>query len=291
MARSRNLSLALVLFSSVFGCQTGGDEAVRDRLESWWRLYQQDAEEWPSARDQWYALGGDERDALVMTLVRDMVHRAATPVRTERGALEPGWKRAQRELLRLPADGCVPVLSEALRAGNDPVSLEAISDTLAGFGAIDELEGVLSSPRPQDTAAARRFALLGLVKVGGEEAVSRVGGVLRNHESWEMRSAAADALGAARYTDRERAATVLVQGLEDADPFVLRKACESLAKLGVPGAAPAVAIRHERAARERDDESAKWTVQTLRVLTGTTVPGDDPNQWRQAAQRAASQGG
>lgn len=289
MSRLSILSV-LVFLAPILGCQTGGDEVVRDRLESWWKLYQQDAEEWPSARDQWYALGGDERDALVLTLVGEMIHRAGTPVRTDRG-LESGWKRPQRELLRLPAPACVPVLAEALRAGRDPVSLEALSDTLAGFGAMEELTEVLDQPRPEDTAAARRYALLGLVKVGGEEAVGRVGGILRTHADWEMRSTAADALGEARYTDRERAATVLVQGLEDRDPFVFRKSCESLAELGVKSAAPALAIRLERATRDGDEESVKWMSQTLRVLTGTSVPGDDPGRWRQAAQRAAAERG
>ncbi len=280
--------LAAVLLLA--GCRTGEESASRPRLEQWWQLYQQGSSSWPEARTRWYELGGDDRDTLVLSLIRQMVAMAPQPVRTE-GGLEPGWKRPQRELLALPAEGCVPLLEEALRAGRDHVSLEALADTLAGFGAVDSLASVLDAPRPGDTKEARRHAVVGLVKAGGERAISRVGARLRGEADWSARASAADALGNARYADRGRAATALIAGLEDEDPFVVRKVCQALAKLEVRTAAPALALRYARARRDAEEDVAGWTVEALRHLTGERVAGDDPSLWRQAADRAAARGG
>lgn len=283
------LSILLAVCAVFAGCLTSDDGESRPRLEEWWQLYQHGAETWPEARDRWYALGGTDREALVLSLVQDLVRRAPQPVPAGRG-FEPGWKRPQRELLALPAEGCVPLVAEALRIGRDNVSLEALADTLAGYGAVDALTEVLDAPREGDSPSARRFALGGLVKAGGASAVARVGDVLRNDGDWAFRASAAEALGNARYADRVRSATVLVAGLEDADPFVYRKVCEALARLEVGGAAPAVALRFERAHREKDAEAMKWAAAALESLTGERVSGGDPVLWKRAAERAAASG-
>jgi hypothetical protein len=282
----------LLLGSLALACATGRssiDDARREQLQGYWEMYRADDSRWPATRDAWYAQGGAERELLVLTLVQEMVHKALVPVRTERG-LEPGWKRPQRELLSLGAEGTVPILVEALRAGRDGASLEPISVTLAGFGAIDPILDALDQPREGDSKIFPRYALEALVGAGGERALARVAAVLRSDPDWQLRAAAAVALGHARFSDQERAATALMAGLSDADPFVIDKVLDSLVIIGRQETAPRIALYLEEASARGDVAGMAMASRALRRLTGVSVKSDDPVLWKEAARQAADRG-
>lgn len=291
MSRTALPLLLLLLCGAILSCAQSGsriDESRRLQLEAWWDLYQVGDPSWPDARSRWMDLDEPEREVLVMSLVRDMVRLAPVPVRAGE-SLEPGWKRPQKELVALGADDTVPVLIEALRTGRDPVSLEPISQTLAMLGAVDSLIDVLDLPREGDSSAFPGFAYSALVRAGGARAINRVGEVLRSDPDWKRRSSAADALKEARYSDRRRASSVLLEAVEDSDAFVATRSLESLAILDVTEAAPRVALAFEQAVRRRDERRARAAVDALRRLTGRRVKGDDPVLWKQVAKEAAEE--
>ncbi len=269
------------------GAAAGGVAPPQDQqLESWWELYRARDPAWPEARDRWYALGGRARERLILTLVQELVHKAQTSERGTDGDV-PGWKRPQEQLLALGSEGTVPVLIEALRVGRDAASLEPLADALAGHGAVDELLSALDQPRAGDSRLFPRYALRALVKAGGVNAIDRAGVELRAHADWEVRAAAAVALGSARYSDAARALEALLPGLADQDPFVVEKTLESLVRLERPQAAPRIALLLDEARRRGDTARAAAAAAALRRLTGTTVSGDDPELWRLAAEEAA----
>ncbi len=288
MLQLRSLSIFLVAFG-LCTCGTGDalDRDDRERLDELWRLYQSQDPEWPDARDRWYGSGGAERETLVLSLIRDLVHRAPTPVQTARG-LEPGWKRPQRELLSLPRETTVDFLVVALRTGRDPASLGPLADTLAGFGAVTEIVDALDHPNSGDSPQFAGYAMFSLVQAGGDQAIARVAQELRTAREWTVRSRAAEALGNARYTDQDRAVVALLGGLEDDERFVVRKTLEALWQLDRADAAPAIAAFLGEAVESGRDEEAGLAVITLKKLTGAQVPGDDPAVWRLEAQSAAA---
>ncbi len=76
--------------------------------------------------------------------------------------------------------------------------------------------------------SGRRYAAFALGKIGNEQAISALTGLLANAPDWQDRAAAAKALGAAlKKSPAPRAA--LERGTQDPDPFVRRKAEEALA--------------------------------------------------------------
>ncbi|MBI4881506.1 MAG: HEAT repeat domain-containing protein [Planctomycetes bacterium] len=256
-------------------------------LERYWSLYRARDPAWPEARDRWYALGGRARERLVLTLVQELVRKAHVPERGAEGDV-PGWKRPQEDLLALGSEGTVPVLVEALRVGRDAVSLDPLADALAGHGAVGALLDALDHPRPDDSRLFPRYALRVLVKAGGASAIERAGAELRAHADWEVRAAAAGALGSARYSDGQRAVEALLPGLSDQDPFVVEKTLDSLVRLARPQAAPRIAAHLEEARRRGDGAQAAAAAAALRRLTGTSVSGDDPELWQRAAEEAAA---
>jgi len=281
-------------FSIVFllalptACSSGdalSDSRERE-LEQYWELYQADDPSWDDVRDRWYAYGGTERRTLVDSLIREMLVRADQAVRTERG-LEPAWRRSQTELLELGPAETVPLLIVALRTYRDPASVEVVADTLVQFGALDAVLEALSEQRPGDSS---RFVVHGcrvLVQIGGPRALDRVGRELASNPDWQVRATAAEMLGSARQSDRGRATQVLIKGLRDEDPFVVKQSLRSLVVLRAVNAAPVVAVMLEEATRDGDAERVRLAVETLRSLTGARVPGDSPEAWRIEAARAA----
>ena len=282
--------LAVFLFLALtVGCSTGKDSALdagrRRELEASWDLYQLEDSSWPAARKRWYGYGGEERRLLIMSLMRDMVH-SATLVRPGSDGPVPGWVRPQRELLALGGDEVVPVLVEALRIGRDTASLLPISETLAKCGALDELTDLLENPREGDSEVSIPFVMSAMVKAGGKEAIDRIGKILKSDPDWKRRSSAADALGSARYSDRERAVVELAAGFSDSDPFVVQRAVQATLQVGYVGAAPRLAVLYAEARANRDQKIASLSLTALRRLTGRVIQGDDPELWKQAAREA-----
>lgn len=263
------------------------DDPNAKQLEAWWKLYQTEDAGWPKARDQWYGLGGNARETLVLSLLRALLAAPSTQVR--RGnAIEPAWKRPQRELTALPADGTVPYLVAALRApASDPTRLDPLADALADFAASDALIAALDAPQADDGRSFAPYALKALVRIGGGKALARVETALRSDPKWEVRGAAAEAFGEARASDRERAAAALVPGLADADPFVVRETIEALGRLKAVEQAPALVDAAERAHRAGDATRVESLRVALRKLTGVDPPGNDWARWRQIAESAA----
>ena len=289
MSSHRNVCAALFLLLAGCAGRTDSvlDDQRRSELNTYWDLYQLDDSDWPKIRQRWYAYGGPERDVLVMSLVRDLIRLAPTHAQVN-GSLEPAWRRPQRELLALGKEATVPVLLEALRTGRDTASLGSLSDTLAGFGAVEELTDLLDHPREGDSAVCRPFVMSALVKAGGRRAIERVGEVLTNDAEWRQRASAADALAAARYSDRKLAVATLALAYLDSDTFVARRAVQATLQLGEVTAAPRLAQLYEQAVGSGDTKTASLALDALRKLTKQTVRGDDPALWKQAAERAAS---
>lgn len=271
------------------GC-TASDAAAEGRrrwMSDAWQLYQADSREWPAARQRWFALGGPERETLVLSLIKEIVRTAPDAVKVgER--VEAAWRRPQRELLELDDEAVVPFLIAALERGRDPVSQEAIADTLARFGAVDPVIAALDASKPEASAAGFiKYASVALVRAGGQRALERVGRELARQDDWQARAAAADALGEAGFSDAERAAGLLAAVLADADDFVVRQACDSLAQLQRPEHAPAIAAVLERALARRESATAESALDALRLLTGAKVAAGDIAGWRREAEKAA----
>ncbi|MFH0946167.1 MAG: HEAT repeat domain-containing protein [Planctomycetota bacterium] len=286
---ARILAILLLLALSE-GCSTGAGSALdadrRLELDAFWDLYQLEDPGWPGVRDRWYGYGGEERQLLIMSLVRHLVHSAPL-VRQGSDGPVPGWKRPQRELLALGSEEVVPVLVEALRVGRDPASLLPISETLAGFFALEELTDLLDHPREGDSEVGVPFVMSAMVKVGGTDAITRVGRILRADPDWKRRSSAADALGTARYSDRERAVGELAAGFSDSDRFVVQRAIQATALIGSIQAAPRLAQLYAESRAKGDEKMASLALTVLRRLTGRVIQGDDPELWKQAARQAA----
>lgn len=272
----------LLLTVWIAGCATRGgalDDADQRRLELDWELYQVGDPSWPAVRDRWYDEGGPARDLLVDLLTREMLV----------ASMGREWKRPQRDLLSLGSEVTVPKLIGQMRRLRDPAALDAVADTLAGFAAVDELLAALTAPPNLDDGPRfRHYAMQALVRSGGSRSLDYVSGQLTDSSNWELRAAAAEALGKSRISDQPRAATLLQAGLVDSDTFVVRRALVALADLEQSSAAPAVAEAYDRLRQAGDRDGANEAVRTLRRLTGVTVNGDDPERWRQAAARAAT---
>jgi hypothetical protein len=285
------LSWLPLLAVSVPACSADGSSTVSEErkreLERYWELYQANDPAWPAARDRWYAYGGAERRTLVDSLTRDLLVRADQARKTERG-LAPAWKRSQEQILALGPDETVPLLIGALRKFKDPASAECVADTLASFGAVEQVLEALDRPQAGDSAQFPALAVRVLVRIGGERAVERVGRELAGNADWQVRATAAEALRDARSSDRDRAARALIGGLEDDDPFVVRQVLASLVALDYTRAAPVVAVMLDEATRAGDTERVKLAVEALRSLTGARVDGDDPVLWRREAEHAAA---
>ena len=215
----------------------------------------------------------------MLNLVGELVRFAANPL-AQAPTGEPRWLRARRELLELDRSAVLPVLVEALRAAREPIAAAAV----------DAVFDVLDHPREGDSPLLMGAAARALVAAGGERALLRVGDLLATARSWRDRAAAAEALARARTVDRERAAAQLVRGLQDEDPFVVKRALASLAALGVSASAPSVALRLDRAVRDGDVEVRDAAAKTLRRLTGREGSPEDVEFWRQAARAAAGGG-
>ena len=267
--------VAPLLLALLTGCISGGldDDELR-QLEVDWELYQVGDPSWPTVRDRWYERGGAARELLVDLLIKDMLV----------ASMDRQWRRPQHELMSLGAETTVDRLVDTMRSLREPASLEAVSTTLAGFGAVDQIMTALESPRVGDTDAFRLFALPALVQSGGSRSIDYVGGQLAGSSDWEIRARAADALGEARISDKPRASAALRAGLTDSDPFVVQRAIEALAELEDRSSAPAIADVLERSDAPRTREAA---VRALRRLTRVSVPGNDPARWKIEALRAA----
>lgn len=279
------LLILLVVLAAVVqvGCSsTTLSDADRTRLESQWELYKVADPAWDAARDRWYDRGGEARTLLIDLLAREML----------RQSLERGWQRPQRELLLLPAETTVDRLVHFARQINDPALLNIMADTLSGFAAVDPVIEALSNPQDGDSKLFRLYAMRALVRSGGSRALQHVESTLRDAVAWEERASAADALAAARLSDRPAAARALAGAVgSERDSSVVRRSLAALRGLGQPSAAPAAA---------RLIQSDSWcatdmlirneAIQTLRVLTGRKIDGDDPLQWRLAADSVAGRG-
>lgn len=262
-------------------------DAEREELVGRWRMYQYDDPGWPAVRDRWYAQGGPAREALVLNLVGDLVRNALHSVRTERGT-EPGWRRPQRELLSLGSEGTVTVLVEALRQGRDAVSLEPLSATLAGFGAVDQVILALDHPEEGDSPLFTRMAMKTLVSIGGQKAIGRVALELSTNPDWTVRAAAAESLAKARLSDQRRAAIALLPALDDTDSFVVNRTLDALELLQQVESAPGIASYLQKRQQAGDAEGEERAVMVLKQLTGASIPGDEPGLWMEAAREAAT---
>lgn len=271
------------------GSADRGDAERRARWKAYWQLYQQGDPAWEQARDAWWSEGAEARDVLVLNLVGDLVRRAPDPTRVGPDRT-PVWKRPLDEIVgfarRDPAR-VLPVLEESLRAAREPLAASAVAAALVEAGGSSALLRIVRERRDDDSRIGVGAACQALLRVGGAEAVDAVGSVLRREEDWRLRARAAEALGGARYADRHRAAQALLPGLDDPDPFVVRRVLDALGRLGVRAVAPEVAARLSRALESGEAEIAEAAVSTLERLTGVRGPGDDPLFWRQAAAEAA----
>jgi len=265
------------------GCATGDlDDDSRARLESTWELYTVADPSWDSARDRWYARGGEARTLLIDLLTREMLKQS----------LERGWQRPQRELLLLPAETTVSRLLFFARQSSDPAHLNILADTLSGFAAVNPVIDALDQPQPGDTRLFRLYAMRALVRSGGSRVLEYVSDKLRRAPAWEERAAAADALSSARLSDQPAAARAIALAVgAEKDASVIRRSCAALRELGQASAAPAVAALIQSGAPTANDALVRAeAIATLRALTGMRVDGDDLLQWRLAADRAAGRG-
>ncbi len=280
-------ALALASLAFAAGCSSTGSSEDNAKLAEWWRLYQTESPEWPAARDRWCALGAPERESLVLNLLGDM-NRNATKARGTDHGLEPGWKRAETELLHVDAATAVPILVTTLRTWRDTTALEAVSHALVEFGASDALIAALDAPQSGDSPLFRGAAARTLVGIGGEKAIARVGQELKTSADPLTRGSAVAALARARRSDKARAGTVLVSALSSpsTDPGP-EKVLEALEALDEPRTAPAVALFHRDRRAQKDARLATRAVTVLKKLTGVTVPGDDPELWIKESKRVA----
>jgi HEAT repeat protein len=284
-------AVSIVLLCGVFGCATDRGQLTDERktqLEHWWKLYQSSDPAWDNARTAWFELGGEARDTLVLSLLKNMIQLSPRQTVTTRGNTEASWRRPQRELLELDDEVVVPALITALRVSRDPPSQTAIVDTLGRAGAVDAMTEALDAPQDGDSPQFVPALLKGLVTAGGEQAIERVGVALRDHDDWRVRAGAAEALGQARNADRTRAAILLKPGLEDVDAFVRKRAIEAYGELQAVKAAPLLALALERAHKAGAVDELELCASVLRGLTGANVFANDPVLWQEAAQQAAA---
>lgn len=273
------------------GCATDRGQLTAERktqIEHWWKLYQSADPQWDNARQAWFELGGEARDTLVLSLLKNMIQLAPRQTVTARGNTEASWRRPQRELLALDEAVVVPALITALRVSKDPPSQTAIVDTLGRTGSVDAMTDALDAPQDGDSPQFVPALLRALVTAGGDDAVTRVGTALREHDDWRVRAGAAEALGQARNADRTQSAVLLKPGLEDSDAFVRKRTIEAYRNLRSVKAAPLLAIALERAHRAGASDEVELCGSVLRELTGANVFANDPVLWQEAAQRAAT---
>ncbi|MBK6941060.1 MAG: HEAT repeat domain-containing protein [Planctomycetes bacterium] len=273
------------------GCATDRGQLTDERkaqLEHWWKLYQSSDPGWQNARQAWFELGGEARETLVLSLLKNMVQLAPRQTLTARGNTEASWRRPQRELLELDGEVVVPALLTALRVSKDPPSQTAIVDTLGRSGSVDAMTEALDAPEAGDSPQFQPALLKALMTAGGDKAVDRVGVALLRHDDWRVRAGAAEALGQARNADRSKAAVLLKPGLEDSDAFVRKRAIEAYGSLRAVKAAPLLALALERAHAAGASDEVELCGSVLRELTGASVFANDPVLWQEAAQRAAT---
>lgn len=262
---------------------TAKDGVTPEQMKVWWGLYQKADPKWPGARDRWSAAGRDARQTLILSLVRDLIQKG--PQQTPDGKL--AYRVPQAELLALPSSDVTPVLIEMMRVSKDRSATDVLADTLAEIGDIDSVAQALGDPHPNDASLASVGFLRALVRIGGDRALGVVTQRMQQDANWQNRSAAVEALRSARPADRQRAARAAALAFSDADPFVVRQGLRTIEILADVGIAPEVARLLARVSGEKEAETRKQAIATLRSLTGKTVPGDDPSRWLEVAEDAA----
>jgi hypothetical protein len=247
-------------------------------FETAWAAFRRGDRGWPELRERWRSLGPEATGLLAENLYRAMV---ASRVR---GALHL-VAVAKKELEYLGGDS-VPVLvgglsvravknaeGEEVVVGQEVLHDAAEALSIVGAPAVPGLLDVATSGEP----VLVREAIWALGNIGDP----------RSEEALLAHAAAPDllvrsaAILALRNYRTPRARAVLVAGLEDADPLVIERAAESLARGGHREAAPAVVDALERAQRDARPLPSSACVWVLQKLTGETIEAD-PAAWRRA---------
>jgi len=254
-----------------------------EQMKVWWALYQKADPKWPAARDRWSAAGQDARQTLILSLVRDLIQKG--PQQTPDGKL--AYRVPQADLLALPASDVSPVLIEMMRVSKDRSATDVLADTLAEIGDSEPVARALHDPRPGDAPLASTGFLRALVRIGGDRALAVVTQRMQQDPNWQNRSAAAEALRSARPADRQRAARAATLAFADGDAFVVRQGLRTIESLEDVSVAPDVARLLAQVSDEKEAETRKQAIATLRALTGKMVPGDDPSRWLEVAEDAA----
>jgi hypothetical protein len=188
----------------------------REILDGYWLLYLRNDPAWLEARDAWLEMGVAARNALVDSLIRDLV------VGTSRMQYER-VDRASTELVRLGVMA-VPDLLEAGRRG-DGILRQQVSEILSLVGR-PAVDAVIGSVERSGSGPFRRHEVEILGNIGDIRAYDTVRTVLFEEKDWTVRAAAASALGG--FGD-SRAIADLDEALRrEKDPYVRERIADSL---------------------------------------------------------------
>lgn len=221
----------------------------RDEFRRAWRLFVDHDPRWARARGDWLARGGAAPYLLAENLFRyfwsaNSLLKNDEIARVGREAAfvgEPAvgyfadllvlerWPLREATVTTVfnPDNATKPLQGTVTHLGIDDVSRQNAARVLAAIGAPSV--PTLASPRVlrAANASSRTYAVYALGRIGTDDAIRALAGVLRTATEWTERGAAAKALGFA--LQRAPAARApLQEALNDPDPFVRKKAQEGL---------------------------------------------------------------
>jgi hypothetical protein len=207
-----------------------------------WALFVRRDPGWPAARDRWLARGGAAPYVLSENLLRYFWSATAYGRRDDidyvaanaKAAGEPAvgyfanflilesWPLKEPVAIRT-SDGTRRTVT---RFDNDDVTRQHLTIVLSTIGK-PAVARLLTPPFLRSgTPSARRYVMYTLGRIGTDEAVDGLAGML-SEPDWQDRASAVKALGFALFSN-PRAKEPLLRAKADADPFVRKKAAEAL---------------------------------------------------------------